>query len=276
MNNILAVNTLSYHGHSLDRALKGVADCGINYIELTAVPGWSEHAVPEEMSSEDVKSLRSKIQGFGLSVLSVSGHLDMAEPGIIDNFKVRIDFTGDLGAKYIITSPGNKRHLDQFLKNMEILGPYAEEKGVVICLETEDSIVYDADSVIELMKAIQSPAIKINYDGANLIFFSNRTLNPHEDIARILPYIVYMHIKDVQYENDIWTFPEIGQGLMDYDKFFTVLKNNNYTGPLSIELELTDKKEGDGEFGHFLPTLPAEQIDQILKRSISFIREKMK
>ena len=89
MNNILAVNTLSYHGHSLDRALKGVADCGIDYIEITAVPDWSEHAVPEEMSSEDVKSLRSKIQGFGLSVLSVSGHLDMAEPDIIDNHSVR-------------------------------------------------------------------------------------------------------------------------------------------------------------------------------------------
>ena len=146
------------------------------------------------------------------------------------NFKVRIDFTRELGAQYIITSPGNKKHLDQFLKNMEVLGPYAEERGVVICLETEDSIVYDADSVIELMGVIQSPAIKINYDGANLIFFSDRTLKPHEDIAQILPHVVYIHIKDVKYENATWTFPEIGHGLMDYDQYFTVLKKNKYTG----------------------------------------------
>ncbi len=275
MKNTLVANTLSYHGHSLERALQGIAECGIRNIELAAIPGWSEHAVPERMSSADVRELRRKVSSAGLETASVSGHLEMSADGIIDAFKRRIDFTAELGAHWIITSPGEKTHLDRFMRNMEVLGSYAERAKVVICLETEGGIVFDAESVKALEDLMRCPSIRINYDGANLIYFSNRSKKPQEDVAAILDYIVYMHVKDVQYEKDRWFFPEVGRGLMDYDAFCRVLRDRGYAGPLSIELELTDQKVGDGELGHHLPVPPAEEIDGILQRSAAFIRKKM-
>ncbi len=276
MKNILVVSTLSYHGHSLDRALQGIAECGIQHVELVAIPGWSEHAVPERMSNAEVRELRGKVSSRGLQVAGVSGHLEMSAEGIVEAFKRRIDFTAELGARWIITSPGEKAHLDRFRKNMEVLGTYAEGAGVIICLETESGIVYDADSVLALRDLMRCPSIRINYDGANLLYFSKGSKKPQEDVAAILEYIVYMHVKDVQYEKDTWFFPEVGRGMMDYDAFFRVLKERAYEGPLSIELELTDQKVGDGELGHHLPVPPAEEVDRILQRSADFIRRKMK
>jgi sugar phosphate isomerase/epimerase len=275
MENTLIANTLSYHGHSLERALRGIAGCGIRNVELAAIPGWSEHAVPERMSRSEVRALGKSAASHGLEIASVSGHLEMTADGVVEPFKRRIDFTAELGARWIITSPGEKAHIERFRKNMEILGAYAEKAGVVICLETENGIIYDAESVRAVKDLFRSPFIRINYDGANLIYHSNRTRIPHEDVGAVLEYVDYMHVKDVQYEKNTWFFPEVGRGLMDYDAFCGVLKERGYRGPLSIELELTDQKVGDGELGHHLPVPPAEEVDAILRRSADFIRKKM-
>ena len=49
MQNPLAGHTNSYHTYSHEEALAGIAAAGFRYVELTAVPGWTEHvdlAVP--------------------------------------------------------------------------------------------------------------------------------------------------------------------------------------------------------------------------------------
>ena len=41
MNRIIAMNSNTYHGFSLEEAVRGIADAGFRYIELTATKGWT-------------------------------------------------------------------------------------------------------------------------------------------------------------------------------------------------------------------------------------------
>ncbi len=43
MKNRFAVSTNTYHGFTLDEALKGISSAGFKYVELTGVRGWTEH-----------------------------------------------------------------------------------------------------------------------------------------------------------------------------------------------------------------------------------------
>lgn len=60
--NILAISTNSYKGWQtsegyvgtkLKRALQGISNLGIKYVELSTIPEHCEHALPERMSSQD-------------------------------------------------------------------------------------------------------------------------------------------------------------------------------------------------------------------------------
>ena len=43
MRNALAGHTNSYHTHTAEEALAGIAEAGYRTVELTAVEGWTEH-----------------------------------------------------------------------------------------------------------------------------------------------------------------------------------------------------------------------------------------
>ena len=46
-----------------------------------AIPGWSEHAVPERMSNAEVYELRGKVPSRGVQVACVSGRREMSADG---------------------------------------------------------------------------------------------------------------------------------------------------------------------------------------------------
>ncbi|MFN2165223.1 MAG: sugar phosphate isomerase/epimerase, partial [Anaerolineae bacterium] len=76
MQNILAGHTNSYHTYNLDQSLEGIAKAGFNYVELSAVKGWTEH-VPLDATDEQLAELQAKLDGLGLKPASLSGHSDL-------------------------------------------------------------------------------------------------------------------------------------------------------------------------------------------------------
>src|SRR5204863_350315 len=69
----LAGHTNSYHTYSFDEALAGIAGAGYKGVELSAVPGWTEHVDLDA----DPASVREKLEGYGLEAVSLSGHSDL-------------------------------------------------------------------------------------------------------------------------------------------------------------------------------------------------------
>ena len=76
MANPLAGHTNSYHTYGFDEALAGIAEAGYGGVELSAVPGWTEHLSLDE----DPAAVRRKLEGYGLDAVSLSGHSDLDDP----------------------------------------------------------------------------------------------------------------------------------------------------------------------------------------------------
>ena len=62
-----------YHTYSHDEALQGIAEAGYTAVELSAVPGWTEHVDLDA----DQDELRRKLAGYGLEPVSLSAHSDL-------------------------------------------------------------------------------------------------------------------------------------------------------------------------------------------------------
>ena len=86
---------------------------------------------------------------------------------------------------------------------------------------------------------MDSEYVGINYDTANVIFYSN--VRPENDIDLCIKDVLYMHLKDKAGENKEWNFPALGKGNIDFNTIFKKLSAENNYCPFSIEIEFTEK-----------------------------------
>lgn len=264
----LAVSTNSYHSYTLDEALKGIAAAGFTSVELTSVPGWTEH-VARDASDSELDAIRQQVRDAGLDAISLSGHSDLASEEGIAAFRRSIHIARHLNIPYITTSTGG--HDDsstgsiddqrrEFLARFGPLADEAAEAGINICIETHGGLSATGALSAELVRAIDKPNVGINYDTANVIFYGNT--RPEEDIKAALPYITHMHLKDKAGGDQEWNFPAIGSGNVDFPKIFGILQEAGFNGPISIEIEF------QGE-----PWPPLDDVNRAVAESFSFIRK---
>jgi len=74
--NALAGHANSFHSYSADEALAGIAEAGYRYVELSAVPGWTEHVDVHA----DPAATRVQLERYGLQAVSISGHSARCSP----------------------------------------------------------------------------------------------------------------------------------------------------------------------------------------------------
>ena len=82
-------------------------------------------------------------------------------------------------------------------------------------------------------------------------------IKPEYDIEYALPYMAFMHLKDKSGEQKEWNFPALGEGEINFKKIFKLIKD--YNGPISIEVELTQKDH------------TIEEVNTALKKSYNFL-----
>ena len=93
--------------------------------------------------------------------------------------------------------------------------------------------------ILEVIKKINSPWIRINYDTGNVIFYGG--VRPEEDVVAALPYLAHIHLKDKRGGKKVWDFPPIGMGEIDFPRIFEILLEQGYSGPISVEIEVLGK-----------------------------------
>jgi sugar phosphate isomerase/epimerase len=90
--------------------------------------------------------------------------------------------------------------------------------------------------------------LRINFDPANLILYG--TGDPIEALDVLAPWVASVHVKD-----GIWPLPDkpgslgtetpLGEGSVGIDRFIAKLKQIGYTGPLTIEREVSLEQDMD-------------------------------
>jgi sugar phosphate isomerase/epimerase len=107
----------------------------------------------------------------------------------------------------------------------ECLG-FAAEKGVFLGLENHHGIVATADSLLRIIRAVNSPWAGINLDSGNF-----HTEDPYADLEKLAAYAVNVQVKV--------TLKPAGRPAerMDFQRVARILKDSGYQGWVTLEYE---------------------------------------
>ncbi len=256
MSEIYAAHLNSYHGFSMDDAVKSARSAGFAYCELAAVRGWTEHVMPE-FSEEKLAHAKAVLKENGLTPISMSGHCNLMDEDRLEDFRKNIALAAGFGCKYIISSTG-EAHFgkdetftnDALIANIKKLLPDLEKYDMKMGLETH-GIHNTGSKLAPIITGVGSDRVGICYDTANCFFYGK--VKPEDDVDTCIDLINSVHLKDHRGPSDLWDFPGTGNGELNLKAFMDKLTANGYDGYYAIEIEYTegftmrDKKEGDLE-----------------------------
>lgn len=261
MDRKIGVVTSTYAHFGIEDAMAGISRVGFKFVELATIPNIIDHILPrpEEMQDINVAKILDMCEEYNLKIYCIAAHERLMKEKAVYNFKKVIDIADLLDVRNITTGTGEVKTKDdkkRFFKEIKILGQYAANKDIIICLEIHGDWCKDGKVASEIVGMINHPNIKINYDTANVIFYGNK--RPEEDIKFALPYIGFIHLKDKRGGYKVWDFPALGDGDINFDKIFKLIKD--YSGPISVEVEFDGKK-------HTL-----NEVNDSVKRSYIFLK----
>ena len=190
--------------------------------------------VAELMSSYDLE-----ISGFCAQLSGPRGLGGLDDPeGIgrrIEKTKKALELAASMEAPIVTTHPGRipedkgdpayrviRRSICEIAK-------FAEDVGAYFCIETgmEPAVI-----LRNFLEDVGSPALKVNYDPANLLRYGVEEVIRG---VRILgPWIVHTHAKDYNPETRRAT---VGEGLVPWERYLKELKAQGFKGWLALEDE---------------------------------------
>ena len=239
--------------------------------------------------ASDWPKARAHAEAAGLQVPMMCCSPDFTHPDPafrteqVDKEKYWTEMTAALGGQYCRVLSGQRRPevsreagIGYAAECIEACLPLAEKHGITLILENHYKDNYwqypefaqKADVFCDLVARLDSPHFGVNYDPSNTILAGE---DPIVLLVRVKHRVVTMHasdryltsgtIEDLRKEEDSVGYAkrlshgEIGKGLNDYDKIFSILAGVGFDGWISIE---------DGVDG----------MDQ-LARSVTFLRKKI-
>ena len=255
--NRIGGHTNSYHTHTLDDALHGIAAAGFKYVELSAVQGWTEH-VPLGADGKTLGEIQRKLHHYGLIPISLSGHSDLTTKEGVVVGKQAIDLCELMGIDIMNTAIGGhyseNEDEEAFMGNIGELADYAAERDIKLGIEIHGEITNSGKNAIPVIEKIGKDNVLINYDTANAQFYAG--VKAVDDIGFALPHMVHFHLKDHIGGEREWNFPAVGEGQIDFKKIGEIMTEHHWHGPISIEIEFT----GD-------PFPPVEEVHRSMKAS---------
>ncbi|MGD0439786.1 MAG: sugar phosphate isomerase/epimerase family protein [Acidimicrobiales bacterium] len=231
----LAGHTNCYHTYSFEEALDGIARAGFKGVEMSAVPGWTEHVSLDDAPAK----VRTKLDERELSATSLSAHSDLTTDEGVDYAIKALAWAADFGLQVLNTAVGGHQSANEnesaFLAHVGALAEAAALMKVVVALEIHGDIMASSDITLKLLERIGSEWVRVNYDTGNVEFYSGK--KAVDDLPGIVPYLAHVHLKDTAGGKGNWNFPACGEGTVDFPRVIEILDTGGYRGPMSVEIE---------------------------------------
>jgi L-ribulose-5-phosphate 3-epimerase len=111
------------------------------------------------------------------------------------------------------------------IESIEKCLPTAEKCGVVLGLENHWGLARTPKGLLRIIKAIDSPWLKVTLDTGNFLE------DPYDRLEQIAPYAIFVHAK-TYFGGGIWYKLDL-----DYQRIARILRKHNYRGYISLEFE---------------------------------------
>ena len=225
----------------LETALREIARAGFPAVSLFSRPPYVPVSL-EAMDESAWRSLRAQLDRYGLAVPVVYYTLDLASNTGRETFARQVARARELGAGVIDTgaiAPQGEsdaawgERLADFIEQLQWAGQELTPLGMALCLETHGGATGTPEQCLALMEAVHSPAVRIAYDPANLLFYEG--IPADHRLAELSPYIGHIHLKDQRGGKDVNDFPVIGEGEIDFSSILGHFQALEWAGPYTLE-----------------------------------------
>jgi sugar phosphate isomerase/epimerase len=119
---------------------------------------------------------------------------------------------------------------------------HCRRNGQALHLETGQE---PADVLLAFIRAVERDNLFINFDPANMILYGIG--DPIEALEKLGPYVRSVHCKDAKWAarpGEEWGKEvRLGEGDVGMEAYLRTLKEIGYTGPLTIERELSQEPQ---------------------------------
>jgi sugar phosphate isomerase/epimerase len=244
----LGANTVLFGGYDLETAFRYLAMAGYEGVELSAIPGMSEHLVVERWA-QLAPSIQRLSETYGLELLAIEQpfpDLAIMEPAM--------EAAVALGIPIINCGPRGVQGDDESLKErIEVLAglaDMAESYGVTLCVKAHvGSAIYNTETTLRALQQITSTALCCDLDPSHIYRGGE---DPVEAIEAVIDRIAHVHIRDcasrelgpqtldangnIRFANMAPEMQINGRGKIDLVGFVRVLHEHGYAGPLDLEI----------------------------------------
>ena len=222
-----------------------VSEMGIRYVEVNCAKNVPHH-LQISTSDKEIQEILNITEEAKVKIVALAGCNDFTVTSSeelrqdIENVKRLIDTASRIGAEVIRLFAGWISEDDiveetywQVSDSFNIVGEYAEKKGIKLAIENHGGITATAEQMFRIMRNIKSPAIGINYDPANFLYSGEDPLKALREISR---YVIYSHFKDCRKREEKLEYCGVGEGIIDWRAILEEL-NEVYDGYYAIEYE---------------------------------------
>jgi sugar phosphate isomerase/epimerase len=194
---------------------------------------------PADVSDEALLAVRRHafLRGVSVTGTAVGNTFALPDGPELDKEKAAvrkwIDRAAVLGAPHIRVFAGSARGIDeaaarkQVIRCLEELGDYAAAKGVWLGVENHGGVVATPDGLLEIVRAVRSPAVGINLDTGNF-----HGADPYADLERCVPWAV-----NVQVKVEMRAAGAKAAEPADLKRLASMLKSGGYQGWVTLEYE---------------------------------------
>ena len=259
----LGVITDCFKKKDLFDALKEAHRLGLSGVQIFATNGGFS---PEGLTAERKLAIKKELKADSLEISALCGDMGgfgyqiaADNPARIEKTERIIDLAVEFGTKIITTHigviPADKKEprYGIMLSALRECGAYAHEKGVTLAIETGPE---SAPVLLAFLKDIPA-GVGVNLDPANFVMVTGQ--DPADAVRLLGSFIVHTHLKDGKmlrksdpkeiYDHfarggieelnvaDYFIETPVGQGDVDFPKYFQALKDIGYHGYLTIERE---------------------------------------
>ncbi len=269
----IAINTAIFDGHDLKISLKTIRELGISKVEFAFNQGYVGQLDDDMFSSAHAQHLNGLLSKEGLRTDALGCTMSLAHKDTVELFKMRIRFAAELGVNYLNTCTGPASDWQKIVDNLSQLAPYAEQHDCIICIENGGDVNFNAFASLEhgvqMLNEIGHDAVAINFDPGNSVSLVPN-LSPSKEAKDALPFCRHFHVKDVAVNDDSFTFPALGQGIINYPELLRLLDQRDI--PFSIEKPLRMFRRKDTLPVRDRTPVSLDEIKSVLQQSLTYIQ----
>jgi sugar phosphate isomerase/epimerase len=130
----------------------------------------------------------------------------------------------------------------QVVDTIREVADYCAGLGLTMNLETGQET---ADTLLKVLESVDRPNLGVNFDPANMILYGSG--EPIEALKKVGKYLKSCHCKDGTWSDDpgkTWGLETpLGEGDVGIETFIATLNDLGYTGPLTIEREISGAQQ---------------------------------